>query len=348
MKAWTRLLLSVGLLVAGPRTPAAEIKPLRTFRQRQFDVQCVAVSPDGKRLATGGGDTRGGELHLWDISTGRELGEFAGYTNTLTALAFSPDGKRLVSGGIAHEVIVWDVATRGQVRTLQAKQNYGWVHVLAFGPDGTRLAGAGPRDVQLWDVAGGREVRSFSREVSAYSTAFSHDLKTLASPNYQEIDLWDMATGKLRAVLSEHRGRVGCVAFSGDDNLLASASSVNLGDFRYRGQVKLWDVATGKERATLRGRFHYIIALALRPDGKTIALLHARDVHGDVTFKLLDVASGRELASRTWSNRVFPALAFTPDGRLFLAENPGSNKATLLEVVSEHGGRQANTARHRP
>jgi WD40 repeat protein len=339
MKPWTRLLLSVGLLLVGLRPSAAEIKALGTFRQRQFEVQCVAISPDGKRLATGGGDTRGGELHLWDIANGKELGEFAAYTNSLDALAFSPDGKRLVSGGSAHEVIVWDIATRSRVRTFQAKQNYGWVHVLAFGPDGTRLAGAGPREMQLWNVAGGREVRSFSREVSADSTAFSHNLKTLASPNYQEIDLWDVATGKLRAVLSEHRGRVGCVAFSGDDKMIASGSRLNLGDFDYRGQVKLWDAATARERGSVRARFYFIMRLALRPDGKTVAVLHARDLHGDLEFKLLDVSTGREQASKTWSNRHFPGLAFTPEGRLFVAEDPGGKNVTLWEVVSEGGRR---------
>ena len=56
----------------------------------------LAVSPDGKLLATGGVDRT---IHLWEILTGRELARWEAHDSGVTALAFRPDGKTLVSGG---------------------------------------------------------------------------------------------------------------------------------------------------------------------------------------------------------------------------------------------------------
>src|SRR5207244_3727335 len=55
-------------------------------------VTCVAFSPDGKRLASGGYDNL---VRVWDVTTGKESLRLAGYDNTVYAIVFSPDGKLL-------------------------------------------------------------------------------------------------------------------------------------------------------------------------------------------------------------------------------------------------------------
>ena len=79
--------------------------------------------------------------------------------------------------------------------------------------------------MKLWDVKKAKEIRSFQRQVRTEWMTFSPDGKTLASPNFQEIDLWDVAGGREEGLLSEHRGSVQLVAFSGDGRTLAAASS---------------------------------------------------------------------------------------------------------------------------
>src|SRR5262249_17385605 len=278
------------LLAAGPGLPAQELKERGAFTGYKFGVQRVAISPDGKILAAGGGDTRGGELRLWDVEAGKELGPLPGYSNSLYALAFSSDGKLLASGDVSYRVTVWDVNRRTARPTFKSSE---WAHALACSPDGEALAAGWALWVTCWDVAGRGEGASFKRTVGAWSMTFSRDLKTLASPNYQEIDLWDVDAGKERLVLSEHRGQVNAMAFSADGKTLAAASAVNEGDFHFRGQVKLWAATTGKERATLPGQFGQARDLALSPDGRTLALLEKTDLDADVALKVLDASTGR-------------------------------------------------------
>ena len=58
-------------------------------------ISVVAVSPDGKRAATG---EPGGAIRLWELSTGKILHTLSGHTTSVTGLAFSADGNTLFSG----------------------------------------------------------------------------------------------------------------------------------------------------------------------------------------------------------------------------------------------------------
>lgn len=66
-----------------------------------FMVSSVAFSPNGKTLASGGGDNM---IKLWDVASGRELPSLAGHSNPVWSVAFSPDGQTLASGGFGKTI----------------------------------------------------------------------------------------------------------------------------------------------------------------------------------------------------------------------------------------------------
>jgi WD40 repeat protein len=72
----------------------------------------VAFSPDGKRLATAGGE---GAVKIWDAATGQELGALKGHSDGIRSVVFSPDGKRLATGSADGTARLWDAATEQEV-----------------------------------------------------------------------------------------------------------------------------------------------------------------------------------------------------------------------------------------
>jgi WD40 repeat protein len=137
MRLHRLMLVSLLLWATAGELTAQELKERATFKGLRFPVNRAALSPDGKVLAAGGGDTRGGDLRLWDATTGKEITALAGYSNSLFTLAFSPDGKWLASGGIGP-IQVWDVCTHKEVAAFKDLRE--WANLVAFSPVARLLA----------------------------------------------------------------------------------------------------------------------------------------------------------------------------------------------------------------
>jgi WD40 repeat protein len=107
----------------------------------------VAVSPDGRTLASGGGD---GEVHLVDLASGR-VRALVGHTDEARHVTFSPDGRLLASASWDGTVRVWDLSS-GATTVLRAPRQK--AHRVAFSPDGKWLASTGSDGaVSVWPVA---------------------------------------------------------------------------------------------------------------------------------------------------------------------------------------------------
>jgi serine/threonine protein kinase/WD40 repeat protein len=70
-------------------------------------VLALAVSPDGRLLASGGKDRA---IHLLDAATGRELARWEAHLSSVNVLTFSPDGQTVASGGADGALKLWDLS----------------------------------------------------------------------------------------------------------------------------------------------------------------------------------------------------------------------------------------------
>ena len=110
----------------------------------------------------------------------REQVATLGHRLWVNAVSFSPDGTLLASGLWHRTVLLWDVATREQVATLEGHTNV--VYSVSFSPDGALLATGGwDSMVILWDVLTREKIIAFGHTNVVYSVSFSPDGTTLAA-----------------------------------------------------------------------------------------------------------------------------------------------------------------------
>ena len=98
-----------------------------------------------------------GQVRLWDVASGREIGAIKGHGRGVSKVAFSRDGKLLASGSTDNTIKIWDVATHTELRTLTG--HTAGIESIDFTPDGRLLASASDDgSTFLWDTKTGEHL----------------------------------------------------------------------------------------------------------------------------------------------------------------------------------------------
>ncbi|AFZ11441.1 WD40 repeat-containing protein [Crinalium epipsammum PCC 9333] len=118
-------------------------------------IKSVAISPDGKIIASGGnnaGDNGvfNSPIKLWDVNTGRAIPTLIEQSGTVYSVAFSPNSKILASGDDENKIKIWNVKTGELIQTLE---HYGKVNSVIFSPDGkTLVSGSDDATIKIWHI----------------------------------------------------------------------------------------------------------------------------------------------------------------------------------------------------
>jgi WD40 repeat protein len=139
----------------------AGVQKPRKLEGYKYTVEVLALSPDGKTLATRGEDW---DVWLWDVEQGTIKAKWKPGFSGVHALAFSSDGRTLAVGGGSGNppgihinsgmVSFWDTGTGKELKSFVALDDM--VRSIALSPDGTKLAVSNDQSlktVKVWDVS---------------------------------------------------------------------------------------------------------------------------------------------------------------------------------------------------
>ncbi len=254
---------------AQPPSFEAEMWDTRTWQKtadlpgHTRDIMDIAFSPDGRLVATAGG-----EIRIWELGTGKSV---AVLNDPSWRVVFSPDGKWLGTLNTHTTAHIREVGTWRDVTDLRG--HTAWIRTILFSRDGSRIVTAGEDNTaRLWETGTWRELAVLEGHRDRIDEVdFSPDGRYLVTASWDKTArLWDATTGKLISVLEGHTEFINSARFSPDGRLIATA-----GD----STVHIWDGVTGHAVIVIpvftqgldsSGSERTVRAATFSPDGKSL------------------------------------------------------------------------------
>ena len=318
---------------------------LRGLNNQSAGIHCMALSPDGRLVVTGGADKY---LRIWEIATGNCKNTMEAHAGGTSQICISPDGHLIVSIGRDNQVLVWDLISGESVakleghardvtaialtstgylvtgsldRTLRVwdlgglsclnilKGHQDKVNCVVVTPDGKyAISGSEDTKIGIWDVESGMLVNFWEGHTDGVTClAVSPDGKWLISGGWdQKLRVYEIATSTCMAIMEGHSGTLNCLAITPDSTLAISGGEDKM--------VRVWELPSGKCRHSMDGHTVDITCLALAPTSQ-----FAVSGSWDHTLRIWDLLSGKCMGILEGHNDLVNAIAISPDERYIVS-----------------------------
>jgi len=299
-----QFLMSSACALFAPQMPAAAQTPAiapKGHRSRKFpedtnSILWVSWSSDGKRIAAGGVVDY---VWVWNVSTGRLEWKLSPVCSEVSMFSFSPDSKWLAVGG-KRETRLYDLST-GKYAVAALEGFTGGVPLIAFSPDGKRIAAADEGGTLIFfDNMGLHGLRA-SEQGGSFAIAWSPDSKQVVIGDINKLRVFDASTGKLVWRWDETPNTIKSLAWSKDGTQIAFGCANNA--------IYLVDAVKGKQIRKIEGHHEMVHSIAFAAEDTRLLTADSKVVG------VWEIATGKNLAFLTVCEDNTTSVAFSPDGK---------------------------------
>jgi periodic tryptophan protein 2 len=267
-------------------------------RGHAYGMRCMAYSPDGVVVCTGGED---GKIKLWNASSGFCYVTFEqSHQAPVSSVCFA-NSSVVLSASLDGTVRAHDLHRYRTFKTFTTPTPVQFLS-LAVDPAG-EIVTAGSMDpfhIYTWNLQTGKLLDVLTGHSGPVcDLAYQMNGGTLASASWDgTVKLWDLYKGNIPTETLQHSSDVACVACRPDGNEICTGT--------IGGLLSFWDVESAKLKFEIDGR---------------------RDISGG--RKMND----RMTANNNASSRYFTSVCYSADGSCILAG--GNSKYVCIYEVSQ-------------
>jgi WD40 repeat protein len=304
------------VLLLLPKLQRQEYNPhpaiLSTLEGHTHWVECVSVTPDGKRAVSASHDNT---LRVWDLETGQCLKTLEGHTEHVVCVSVTPDGKRAVSAGNDHTLRVWNLESGGCLRTLRKHKPSRGVSVMA---DGKRaVSGCLDNTLRVWNLENGQCLKTLEGHTDYISdvSVTVDGKRAISTSGDRTARVWDLESGRCVKILEGHTHWVSSVSMTPDGKKAVSAS--------FDETLRVWDLESGQCLKILKGHTSAVDGVSMTPDGK-----RAVSASQDKALRVWDLERGQCLRTLQGHTEIVWGVSVTADGKRTVSAS--SDKTLLL------------------
>jgi serine/threonine protein kinase len=290
---------------SSPGAVAPNFKPLGNPYQTQRNVFKVALSPEGKQLASTGDKNDTSVAPIKELVAGHKAG--AGLGMASSSVAISPAGNFAAFGGedvSSHALLaLYSLDGSGTTRFLENHKDY--VFFVAFTPDGSKLISASAdKTVRVWNVSSGQKERQMQigKDELIITLDPNQMRAAILSPTSGQVRIRSINDPAATSGFAVGQREVTCGVFSPNGEILALGTK--------DGQVQLWSIPDGTFIREIKGATSGEVgSVAFTPDGGYLAIGWN---NGDI--ELRRTSDGGSVQLLKGHTRVVRTLSFSRDG----------------------------------